>query len=165
MRARENISVMMDLRRQMRYCLLTNSCNGRQPRRGLGTAPSSPCSREGHSTIHQNLIQTMIESSLHSCCEVKKDCQVLCWSHTVCKRLFILPIISFKIFSSKCLVYHYRQENLFLHKDKNYMTCCFYLTKTVTYLHFLLSSYLLNPYGMIFLIKGINECIFIPLSM
>lgn len=39
------------------------------------------------------------------------------------------------------------------------MTCCFYLTETLTDLHFPMYDYLLNAYGMTFLIKGINECI------
>lgn len=71
----------------------------------------------------------------------------------------------FEIFFSKCFLHHYLQEELFLHKDKNCMTCCIYLAKTLTYLGFLMYNYLLNPYGMTFLIKGTNKCIFIPLSM
>ena len=148
----------------MRNCLLTDSCNWRQPRNGLVTASTAPYFKEimAHST------NTWVRPWLFSLpvpCGGERDCQVLRWSLTACRRLFTLPITFFKIFYSKCFLHCYLQEELFHHKDKNYPTCCFYLTKTLTYLHFPLYDYLLNPYGMTFLIKGINECIFIPLPM
>lgn len=98
-------------------------------------------------------------------CGGERDCQVLWWSLTSCRRLFTLPVTFLKIFCSKRFLHCYLQEELFHHKDKNYPTFCFYLTKTLTYLHFLLYDYLLNPYGTTFLIKGINGRIFIPLPM
>lgn len=38
--------VLLELRRQMRNCLLTDSCNWRQPRNGLVTASTAPYFRE-----------------------------------------------------------------------------------------------------------------------
>lgn len=63
-------------------------------------------------------------------------CSMLWWSLLHARVILVHFLHSFQNFFSKCLLRHCLQEDLFLHNDKNFMTCCFYLTKTLTYFHF-----------------------------